>query len=81
MRETGKDNDKKVFEITDVKNPVYAGQILAEMLAAICHPEHFHHCAQEVLLKGIMLTQGFCNIYKAHIFPTISLLIRTRTSS
>jgi len=46
-RESGK--DKKVTgEIMDTKAPVFAGQILAEMLAGICHQEFYSYSDQEV---------------------------------
>jgi hypothetical protein len=49
FRETGKDKQKKESEVTDIKNPVFAGQIFAEMLAGICHPEYYKYSDQEVI--------------------------------
>ena len=38
----------KEDEITDLNHPVFAGQIFAEMLGAICHPEFYEYTNQEV---------------------------------
>jgi len=34
-------------EIIDVRNPVFAGQVFAEMLAGICHEEFYRYSDQE----------------------------------
>jgi len=52
LRETGK--DKKIQgEITDLKNPVYVGQVFAEMLATTCHEEYYRYSDQEVTTPNI----------------------------
>ena len=43
-----KNSDKE--EITNLDHPVFAGQIFAEMLGAICHEELYRYVDQEVLL-------------------------------
>jgi hypothetical protein len=43
----GKDK-KTTGEITDLQNPVFTGQIFAEMLAGICHKEFYRYSDQEV---------------------------------
>ena len=45
--ESGKEK-KRTFEITDTANAVFGGQVFAEMLAAICHEEHYRYSDQEV---------------------------------
>jgi len=37
----------KEEEITDLNHPVFAGQIFAEMLGAICHEEFYRYSDQE----------------------------------
>jgi hypothetical protein len=38
----------KEGEITNIRNKVFSGQILAEMLAGICHEEFYKYSDQEV---------------------------------
>ena len=39
---------KRPGEIMDVRHSVFAGQVFAEMLAGICHPEFYSYSDQEV---------------------------------
>jgi hypothetical protein len=60
-------------EITDPKHPVFAGQILAEMLAGICHEEFYNYGDQEVspcLLSraGAFVVYFFCSLLLAILF-------------
>ena len=50
FREIGKDK-KTEKEIIDSKNPVFAGQVFAEMLAGICHEEYYRYSDQEVFVS------------------------------
>jgi hypothetical protein len=47
--------EKEVREITDSKHTVFAGQVLAEMLAAICHKEFFGADQEVHLLSPVSL--------------------------
>ena len=41
---------EEITEINDPDDSIYAGQIFAEMLGAVCHPEFFNYTDLEVLL-------------------------------
>lgn len=48
-----KDGSEKVFEVDDPDDSIHAGQVFAEMLGAVCHPEFFDYCDLEVFLRCI----------------------------
>lgn len=51
QRITTRNGKEKVIEITDSRSPVFAGQVFAEMLAVVNHPEHYRYSNQEVSRK------------------------------
>jgi hypothetical protein len=64
----------KEGEITNIKNKVFAGQILAEMLAGICHEEFYKYSDQEVTALPYMYTNsvGVRTFYNSYVVPVIS---------
>jgi hypothetical protein len=46
-----KDGTENVTQIDDQEHSIHAGQVFAEMLGAVCHPEFFDHTDQEVPTK------------------------------
>src|SRR5271170_7694267 len=85
-REVGK--EKKVTgEPTDLKNSVFVGQILAEMLARICHEEFYRCSNQEVPLPVYSIVHshtvtysGARDFYYPYFFPIRSRFILTDIS-
>ena len=69
-------------EITNLENPVFAGQILAEMLGGVCHPEFYKYSAQEVLPYPFdcLITIGIRHLHNTHIISTIPLQLPQRLS-
>ena len=55
--ESGKEK-KRTVEITDTANAVFGGQVFAEMLAAVCHEEHYRYSDQEVPLPNTHTPTG-----------------------
>ena len=60
----------------DTKNPVFAGQVFAEMLAGICHPEFYKNSDQEVILPNIpILILGIRDSFHPYFIPVIPCLL------
>jgi hypothetical protein len=84
--ETGKAK-KATGAITNLKNPVFAGQIFAEMLAGICHEEFYRYSDQEVPLPSppptvisVFISRanvliGVRDIYNTYFIPIISRIL------
>jgi len=71
-RESGKDK-KAAGELIDTKSSVFAGQILAEMLAGICHKEFYRYSDQEVNVPTVSFFPRPLRLFYP-TFPLISLL-------
>jgi hypothetical protein len=67
-----KDGSHDISEVTE--DSIHAGQIFAEMLGAVCHPDFFIHADVEVPPPfETKLTIGICNLYSTYRFPIIPL--------
>lgn len=79
QRISAKDGKEKVIDITDVTSSVFAGQVFAEMLAVVNHPEHYRYSNQEVplIISRLSYPPGIRNLHYAYIIPIISLCLPT----
>jgi phosphotransferase system glucose/maltose/N-acetylglucosamine-specific IIC component len=68
-------------EITNLEHPVFAGQIFAEMLGAVAHPEFYLYSQQEVrsLLPSTSLLPYF--YFLTSTFTSLLLLLLLRSTS
>src|SRR5208282_3542023 len=72
-----KDGTQVITEIDDPNAPIHAGQVFAEMLGAVSHPEFFDHTDLEVrnLIPIQHLTIGIRDIHPSYLIAVIPLSI------